>query len=53
VWNEVRDTPEFQALVADVRRFVARERASVEEMRRRGEIPSRPSDIAVAGKRRP
>jgi tetratricopeptide (TPR) repeat protein len=49
VFDEVRDTPEFQALEPDVRRFVARERAIVEEMRRRGEIPLRESKVAAAG----
>jgi TolB-like protein/DNA-binding winged helix-turn-helix (wHTH) protein/tetratricopeptide (TPR) repeat protein len=42
VFDEVRDTPEFQALAPDVRRFVARERAAVDGLRQRGEIPKRP-----------
>jgi tetratricopeptide (TPR) repeat protein len=41
VWNEVRDTAEFRALAADARRFAARERAAVEELRRQGKIPRR------------
>jgi tetratricopeptide (TPR) repeat protein len=49
VFDEVRDTPEFEALAADTQKFVARERAAVEEMRRRGEVPSRPPGSSAAG----
>jgi predicted Zn-dependent protease len=43
VYDEVRETPEFRALAADARRFAARERAAVEELRRQGTIPYRPA----------
>ena len=41
--NEVRETAEFRALAADARRFAARERAAVDELRRQGKIPYRPA----------
>jgi TolB-like protein/DNA-binding winged helix-turn-helix (wHTH) protein/tetratricopeptide (TPR) repeat protein len=43
VYDEVRETAEFRALAADARRFAARERAAVEELRRQGKIPRRPA----------
>jgi len=43
VYDEVRETAEFRALAADARRFAARERAAVEELRRLGKIPLRPA----------
>ena len=43
LWNEVRETAEFRALAADARRFAARERAAVDELRRQGKIPRRPA----------
>lgn len=43
VWVPVHDEPVFRTLHADVRAFVARERAAVEQLRARGEIPRRPA----------
>jgi predicted Zn-dependent protease len=43
VYDEVRESAEFRALAADARRFAARERAAVEELRRQGKIPRRPA----------
>jgi TolB-like protein/DNA-binding winged helix-turn-helix (wHTH) protein/tetratricopeptide (TPR) repeat protein len=43
VYDEVRETAEFRALAADAQRFVAREKAAVEELRRQGKIPRRPA----------
>ena len=43
VFDEVRETAEFRALAADAQRFVARERAAVDELRRQGKIPRRPA----------
>lgn len=43
VWNEVRETAEFRTLAAEAQRFAARERASVDELRRQGKIPRRPA----------
>jgi TolB-like protein/DNA-binding winged helix-turn-helix (wHTH) protein/tetratricopeptide (TPR) repeat protein len=43
VFDEVRETEEFRKLAADARRFAARERAAVEELRRQGKIPRRPT----------
>ena len=43
VYDEVRETAEFRALAADARRFAARERAAVDELRRQGKIPRRPA----------
>jgi predicted Zn-dependent protease len=48
VFDEVRETEEFRKLAADARRFAARERAAVEELRRQGRIPRRPSVSAPA-----
>ena len=43
VYDEVRETNEFRSLAAEARRFAARERAAVEELRRQGTIPRRPA----------
>jgi TolB-like protein/DNA-binding winged helix-turn-helix (wHTH) protein/Tfp pilus assembly protein PilF len=43
IWDDVRDSPEFRALVADATRFASGERAAVEALRKHGEIPQRPS----------
>jgi predicted Zn-dependent protease len=43
VFDEVRETAEFRKLAADARRFAARERAAVDELRRQGTIPRRPA----------
>jgi len=48
LWNDVRETAEFRALAAGARRVVDRERAAVEELRRQGRIPRRPSVSAPA-----
>jgi len=49
VFDEVRETEEFRKLAADARRFAARERAAVEELRRQGKIPRRPATAHPAG----
>jgi tetratricopeptide (TPR) repeat protein len=41
IWDDVRDSLEFQALAADAKRFASEERAAVEALRSRGEIPRR------------
>jgi len=43
IWNAVRQTPDFQVIQADANAFLARERAKLEEFRRRGEVPRRPA----------
>jgi tetratricopeptide (TPR) repeat protein len=50
IWDEVRDSPEFRTLTAEARGFAARERAAVEALRSRGEIPRRagPMQAVVA-----
>jgi hypothetical protein len=40
IWDEVRDSPEFRAIAADAKRFASEERAAVETLRNRGEIPA-------------
>jgi tetratricopeptide (TPR) repeat protein len=42
-FDAIRATPRFQALIARHRAHVARERAALEEMRARGEVPRRPA----------
>jgi predicted Zn-dependent protease len=49
VYDEVRDTAEFRALAADAQRFEARERAAVDQLRRQGKIPRRPTTPPPAG----
>jgi len=51
IWDDVRDFPEFRALAANAKRFAAGERAAVEGLRSRGEIPRRPASMqaVVAG----
>lgn len=41
VWLPVHDDPRFRAIDAQVREYVAKQRAMVDELRRRGEIPRR------------
>jgi len=41
IWDSVRDDHEFRVLAAEVESFVSRERAAVEALRGRGEIPRR------------
>jgi predicted Zn-dependent protease len=41
IWDDVRDSPEFRALAAEAKRFASEERAAVETLRSRGEIPQR------------
>jgi len=45
IWDGVRDDPVFAVIQADVNAFLARERAALEAMRERGEVPRRPSNI--------
>lgn len=40
-WDDVRDSSEFQALATAAKRFASEERAKVEALRSRGEIPQR------------
>jgi tetratricopeptide (TPR) repeat protein len=51
IWDDVRDGHEFRALAAEARRFASGERAAVEALRSRGEIPRRPASTqaVVAG----
>jgi hypothetical protein len=48
-WVPLHDDPRFRAIDAQVRGYVAKERAAVDGLRRRGEIPRRPGDGPVAG----
>jgi len=48
IWGEVRNGPEFRTLAAEARRFASEERAAVEELRNRGEIPRRPAVMQSA-----
>jgi hypothetical protein len=43
IWDDVRDTPAFRRLAAEARHFASGERAAVDAMRGRGEIPRRPA----------
>ena len=45
-WNPLRNDPRFRALDADAQAFVARERAKLEALRQRGEVPRRPAAAA-------
>lgn len=50
IWDDVRDDPGFRALAAEARRFASDERAAVETLRKRGEIPQRSRPVqAVVG----
>lgn len=52
VWEPLRADPRFVALATEVRAHAARERAAVDELRRRGEIPDRTAIGASAGSTR-
>lgn len=41
IWASVRRDPRFQALAAEARRHTERQRALLDEMRRKGEVPTR------------
>lgn len=41
VWDSLRSDPRFQAIAAEARAHAAAQRALIEEMRRRGEVPYR------------
>ena len=43
VWNSLRSDARFQAVAAEARAHAAAQRALLEEMRRRGEVPYRPA----------
>ncbi len=43
-WVPLHDDPRFRAIDAQVRGYVAKERAAVDDLRRRGEIPRRGGD---------
>ena len=55
VWEPLRADPRFRALAAEVRAYAARERATVDKLRRRGDIPDRTASgttsSATAGNR--
>jgi predicted Zn-dependent protease len=51
VWEPLRADARFRALAAEVRAYAARERAAIDELRRRGEIPDRATGDATAGNR--
>jgi tetratricopeptide (TPR) repeat protein len=42
LWASMRSDPRFQAIAAEARAHAAAQRALLEEMRRRGEVPYRP-----------
>jgi TolB-like protein/DNA-binding winged helix-turn-helix (wHTH) protein/Tfp pilus assembly protein PilF len=43
LWKPMRSDPRFQAIAAEARAHAAAQRALLEEMRRKGEVPYRPS----------
>jgi len=43
LWDAMRSDPRFQAIAAEARAHAAAQRALLEEMRRKGEVPYRPS----------
>jgi tetratricopeptide (TPR) repeat protein len=43
LWDPMRSDPRFQAIAAEARAHAAAQRALLEEMRRKGEVPYRPS----------
>jgi TolB-like protein/DNA-binding winged helix-turn-helix (wHTH) protein len=43
LWDPLRSDPRFQAIAAEARAHAASQRALLEEMRRKGEVPYRPS----------
>ena len=43
LWDSMRSDPRFQAIAAEARAHAAAQRALLEEMRRKGEVPYRPS----------
>jgi hypothetical protein len=43
LYEHLRDDPRFQALNEEARQHIERQRSLLEEMRRRGEVPGRPS----------
>jgi len=49
LWEDMRSDPRFQAIAAEARAHAAGQRASVEEMRRKGDVPLRPGDSDARG----
>jgi hypothetical protein len=43
LWDSMRSDPRFQAIATEARAHAAAQRALLEEMRRKGEVPYRPS----------
>jgi TolB-like protein/DNA-binding winged helix-turn-helix (wHTH) protein len=47
LWVPMHRDPRFQAIVADVRRYVDAQRSELESLRRQGAVPRRPKPAAV------